>query len=342
MASRKSKRGVSSKNIIPVKKKSTSRTQCDSVNYNFDYTESDDEPFDEKATKRSFRHRKNKETKLTKASKIKNDSIDVSICSKEKSASKQESRITKSKKGSRGKAKDCGKSQTDLRENVVLQENKDAIAPRKSTTHEVQDIKVNDHIDLDDKVNLTLKKTKLLKPTTSLQSRESYQQECKPAQIETLLGNCPLCAKEFSDDTTEKELNRHVNSCLDSTTQAPPCALDTQSMLSTTCPNESSANMEVSYKNLKDEELAKALQHRELEKISEENLTNELFFCSLCQKDLSRLNAATREVHMNKCVDMVEKEAMQIQKAKRKSLQESSKEFECLICGMQFSSMQVS
>ena len=341
MASRKSKRGVSSKHIIPVKKTSTSRAQCDSVNYNFDYTESDDEPFDEKATKRSFRLRKNKETKLTKASKIKNDSIDLSICSNEKGASKQASRITKSKKGSKGKAKNCGKSQTDVRDNTVLQENKDTNALRKSTSHEGQDKEINYQIGLDDKADLTLKKTNFSKSSTRLQGHESYQQESQPAQIETLLRNCPLCTKEFSDDTTEEELNRHVNSCLDSTTQTSPCALDTQSRLFT-CPNESSANLEVSNNNLKDEELAKALQNREHEKISEENLTNELFFCSLCQKDLTRLNAATREVHMNKCADMVEKETMQIQRAKRKSLQESSKEFECLICGMQFSSMQVS
>ncbi|XP_021267537.1 structure-specific endonuclease subunit SLX4 isoform X3 [Numida meleagris] len=81
-----------------------------------------------------------------------------------------------------------------------------------------------------------------------------------------------------------------------------------------------------------DSALALALQ-QEAQKESLESLEDAgLFFCQICQKDLSAMNSARREQHVNRCLD--EMEEAQMSSSSKPAVPE------CPICGKQFQTPQ--
>ena len=150
---------------------------------------------------------------------------------------------------------------------------------------------------------------------------------------------CPVCLVAFAPSQSDSEIAIHVNDCLDLLNRKKENSglLDGNKLA-----NDESKNATNQQKGKTDEDLAKELQDRENAKVIEEKLSNDLFFCGICQKDLNRLSAESRQIHINRCADFSEKENAMIRRAQRKSLRENSKEFECLICGEMFSSMNVS
>ena len=150
---------------------------------------------------------------------------------------------------------------------------------------------------------------------------------------------CPICHIVFASSETDNEVTVHVNTCLDLPNRKEN---NHELPINNVSPTDEPSSA-VSEDRIKlDEDFARELQERENAKVIEEKLSRDLFFCGICQKDLNRLSAASRQVHMNKCADFCEKENTATRRAQRKSLMEASKEFECLICGEKFTSSLVS
>ena len=150
---------------------------------------------------------------------------------------------------------------------------------------------------------------------------------------------CPICHIVFASSETDNEITIHVNACLDLPNRNEN---NSELTINNTSPADEPGSA-VSEDRIKmDEDFARELQERENAKEIEEKLSSDLFFCGICQKDLNRLSAASRQVHINKCADFCEKESTAMRRAQRKSLMEACKEFECLICGEKFSSNLVS
>lgn len=59
----------------------------------------------------------------------------------------------------------------------------------------------------------------------------------------------------------------------------------------------------------------------------------DLFFCHLCQKDLTKFTAARRQLHLNRCCDT--------DSAREKAVKESGQESSCVICHKKFTDLQV-
>ncbi|XP_019647467.1 PREDICTED: uncharacterized protein LOC109487823 [Branchiostoma belcheri] len=87
---------------------------------------------------------------------------------------------------------------------------------------------------------------------------------------------------------------------------------------------EDSMELEVS----DDESFARHLQQREQDKLMEEQLTDaEFYFCQICGRDLTHLNAVRRTQHINRCIDAMETE-------KKLHAEENVKDVpDCPICG---------
>ena len=150
---------------------------------------------------------------------------------------------------------------------------------------------------------------------------------------------CPICHIVFASSETDNEITIHVNACLDLPNRKEN---NSELAINNTSPADEPGSA-VSEDRIKmDEDFAREMQERENAKEIEEKLSSDLFFCGICQKDLNRLSAASRQVHINKCADFCEKENTAMRRAQRKSLMEACKEFECLICGEKFSSNLVS
>ena len=152
---------------------------------------------------------------------------------------------------------------------------------------------------------------------------------------------CPLCLKNFPASSTDYEMNMHVNECLDGENGNDNARSIANTLKITNTEGNGVSIAEMDGKAISDEKMAKILQEREDEKAVEENLTSNLHFCAICQKDLNCLSTASRLIHLNKCADVSEKETESIRKAEIKSAKENSKQFECIICGLLFSTMQV-
>uniref|UniRef100_A0A8B9Q2N1 Structure-specific endonuclease subunit SLX4 n=1 Tax=Apteryx owenii TaxID=8824 RepID=A0A8B9Q2N1_APTOW len=78
--------------------------------------------------------------------------------------------------------------------------------------------------------------------------------------------------------------------------------------------------------------LALALQQEIKEKVPESLEEEGLFFCQICQKDLSAMNTTRREQHVNRCLDEMEEAQM--------SSSSKPPVPECPICGKQFQTPQ--
>lgn len=147
---------------------------------------------------------------------------------------------------------------------------------------------------------------------------------------------CPVCNNSFPSLGSDNKFSRHVNTCLDMSSAAESRGEDVDI-------NKEQSLCQLSSVITADEEFAKQLQRREEEKSVEEKLNEELFFCSFCQKELTRFNTGQRRIHLNKCADFHEQQVVMNKKAEIKLFKaQHGESFECIICGLQFSNITVS
>ena len=121
---------------------------------------------------------------------------------------------------------------------------------------------------------------------------------------------CPMCNKLFSSSTSTTEKELHINTCLD------------QSVCQS------------------DEQLARCLQNQvNYGTIDKSTGDSDIYICSFCNKNLTRLHANQRQVHMNKCADQYQKvfyPKTRSAKMKVKENHDISNTPECPVCQKRF------
>ncbi len=110
---------------------------------------------------------------------------------------------------------------------------------------------------------------------------------------------CPVCSFKFSSTDQMDVINKHINSCLDG--------------------GSGSSNRE----NVSSDAAC-------------EGIGEDLFFCQLCQKNLSRMNSQRRQQHINRCCDQAGKAE------EMPPLNTAPAQLQCPICGKGFKSSKVS
>lgn len=109
---------------------------------------------------------------------------------------------------------------------------------------------------------------------------------------------CPVCSLIFLSTENMDAINKHINSCLD---RSSDNSAKENGSLDATCGD----------------------------------IGEDLCFCQLCQKDLSRMNSQRRQQHINRCCDQATKEELP-------PLNSVPVQSQCPICGKGFKSLMVS
>ncbi|XP_065059035.1 uncharacterized protein LOC135686680 isoform X2 [Rhopilema esculentum] len=333
----------------------------------FDFNDSDEEQFDVKSSKRSFRVKKgsNSDTGIKSKKDLKGSkkrapkSVAGGSKAKENTHQKQEKKISSVHKDDLAVSSSIYQTKTsDLPEkkynrhiDISIVSNEDFLCDK-----EIQHNKDGEKKKLDGPIAT---KEEVLRMATSTDNLEREPKtivfkgssENTEDAIESHVNDkidieknasdkCPLCLKNFPASSTDYDMNMHVNACLDGENGNDNARSIANTPKITNTENNKVSIAKMDDKEISDEKMAKILQEREDEKAVEENLTCNLHFCAICQKDLNHLSTDSRQIHLNKCADISEKETASIRKAEIKSAKENSKQFECIICGLLFSTMQ--
>lgn len=136
---------------------------------------------------------------------------------------------------------------------------------------------------------------------TNLQSQQDFELADRKTDF-TENQACPVCSLTFLPTENMDVINKHINSCLDNG------------------PNN-------------------RITESALTEPAGEGIEEDLFFCQLCQKDLSKMNSQRRQQHINRCCD-------QASKAKEMShlngvQGQTSNQLQCPLCGKGFKSSKV-
>ena len=141
---------------------------------------------------------------------------------------------------------------------------------------------------------------------------------------------CPVCSKAFDEFMEQGKINEHVNSCLDSKVN------------STAATEVPESNPKSSLSILKVQLVDFEYQRKEVERCDIGfGREDGLFFCQICQKDLSKMNSQRRQQHINKCCDQMEK-ASKEEKVRATGRDDAKKKaFTCPFCSQEFKSRKV-
>ena len=161
----------------------------------------------------------------------------------------------------------------------------------------------------------------------NLHSRSLASSVCEKLKSEDDLcernQQCPVCCLLFTPSKSMEFVNKHIRICLIEETKNNHifCARDKNEKTGT--PHGSPV-----------EQLASGRK----EDFQSGELKDEMFFCQICQKDLSRMNSQRRTQHMNRCCDKAEEKN---QTAHDGTLAQTTTQLNCPICGKPLKSSQV-